>query len=105
MGIRRQLFAPEAKPREDRPVPTGDRWAIGLAAWLMPAGAMAVALLGWVATPGFPLRAVAGDTNIALRVDFPGNWAGGVNSIPAGQLTSTLSNLAPSTNVSVHGWN
>lgn len=71
----------------------------------MPAGAAAVALLGWFATPGFPLQAVAGDTNIALRVDYPGYLAGGVNCIPAGRLTSTLSNVAPSTNVSVHGWN
>lgn len=103
-GIRRRLFGPRlgeaaVRRREVDPSP------VGLAAWLMPVGAAAVALLGWVGTPGFPLRAVAGETNAALRVDFAGFPASSVNCVPAGWLTSTLSNAAPSTNVSVHGWN
>ena len=76
----------------------------GVAAWLMPVGAALVALLGWVGTPGSPLQAMAGDTNAAWRVAVPGLAAVGVNSIPARRLTSTLSNVAPSTNVLVRGW-
>jgi len=106
--IRRRLFGTphcggEALAGSTRFVP-----AMGWAAWLMPVGAAAVALLGWVATPGFPLQAVAGDTNAALRSDYPRFLAGSVNCIPAGRLppvTSTLSNVAPSTNVPVHGLN
>lgn len=78
--------------------------SMGLAAWLMPLGAAAVALMGWVAAPGFPLRAAAGETNAALRMGAAFAVAGVVNSVPAARLTSTLSNVAPSTNVPLRGW-
>lgn len=105
--IRKRLFGAAAcTPGSSGVVPIGP--AFGLAAWLMPVGAAAVALLGWVVTPGFPLQAVGGHTNAALRShysDYPQFRAGSVNCIPAARLTSTLSNVAPSTNVPVHGWN
>lgn len=102
--IRERLFGAAARAAEPSAV-TANGPALGLAAWLMPLGAAAVALLGWVATPVFPLQAVGGGTNAALRSDYPWSLVGGVNSIPASRLTSTLSNAAMSTNVSLHGWN
>jgi len=71
----------------------------------MPVGAAAVGLLGWVATPGFQLTSVGGDTNAALSWNCPRVLAGGVNSVPVRHLMPILSNAALVTNVSFHGWN
>ncbi len=81
------------------------RPGIGLAAWLMPLGAAALVLIGWFASPGFPLQAMSGETNAALGSNLPRFLAGSVNSVPVGCLMSTLSNAAPSTNISARGWN
>ena len=84
--------------------------AAGLAAWLMPcgaAGAAAVFLVGWLAGPGLPAPAVGATTNGTLQAvpEWTGNHLAGVNNVPIQHLTSTLSNLAPSTNLPLRSWN
>src|SRR5207249_4051219 len=74
--IRKRLFGDVTRATESAAGADLVGPAFGLAAWLMPVGVAAVALLGWVATPGFPLQAVAGDTNAALRADYPRFLAG-----------------------------
>ena len=81
-----------------------------VAVWLMPwgaAGAAAVMLAGWLAGPGLPAPAVAASTNGSLLAvpDWAGNHRAGVNNVPIQRLTSTLSNVAPSTNLPLRGWN
>ncbi len=71
------------------------------------AGAAAVLLLAWLVVPGLPSSAIAAGTNSSQfgPAEWAGNYLAGVNSVPIQRLTSTLSNVAPSTKLQLRGWN